>query len=533
MKDAVFGIARLFGAVASVDNERIKTPEIPHGFKPARILMISRLCALVVVLVISAAGILWGREAEPSGLSRRPNVLFLVIDDLAATRMGIYGDAKALTPNLDDLGRRGLVFDHAYCQQALCAPSRASVMTGHRPETFPETMAGSQTAHYRETLPNVVTLPQAFKLAGYHTESIGKVNHVYPPLLDPPSWSVPERLADIPKRDEYLLPKNRVGGFINPMVKGESAERIEAPDSAYQDGQVADAAIEALGRLKDSPFFLAVGFKRPHLPWSAPEKYWAMHDGKKFIDPEPMEIAADEMEKFPWRFEWHPDSGELRGYVDIPRRGKFDAAKAAQLRHGYYAAVSYVDAQVGRVREALLNLKLADNTIVVIWGDNGYHLGDAGQWGKKRNTEATTRVPLMMIVPGETRPGTRSDALVELVDLFPTLVELAGLHPPAGLEGKSLVPLLSNPGRSWKEATFSVSQRGKVAGYSVRSKAYRYTEWKRDGAVVDRELYADGAVEIEANNLASVPRAGPVLKQMQALLHAGWKANNSAVSLSR
>ena len=175
----------------------------------------------------------------------RPNVLFLVVDDLRPA-IGAYGDPLAITPNLDRLAARGLLFERAYCQQSLCAPSRASVITGRRPETFTRISGGANGAHYREALPDVVTLPQLFKRHGYHTESIGKVNHVYPPILDPVSWSVPERLADIVKRDEYLQPSNRIGGFIEPMRKGEATESIEAPDSAYVDGQAADAAIEAL-----------------------------------------------------------------------------------------------------------------------------------------------------------------------------------------------------------------------------------------------------------------------------------------------
>ena len=222
---------------------------------------------LVVCLAVWFAGsVAWAR----------PNVLFLVVDDLRPA-LGVYGDPLARTPHLDALASRGMVFERAYCQQALCAPSRASVLTGRRPEAFAKISAGVQAAHYREVLPDVVTLPQLFRNSGYHTESIGKVNHVYPPILDAISWSVPERLADIVKRDEYLSPANRVGGFIDPMVKGEATESIDAPDSAYVDGQAADAAIEALRRLKDQPFFLAVGTKRPHLPWTAPSRYWQMH----------------------------------------------------------------------------------------------------------------------------------------------------------------------------------------------------------------------------------------------------------------
>lgn len=454
----------------------------------------------------------------------RPNVLFLAIDDLR-TALGAYGDPLARTPNLDRLAQRGLIFDRAYCQHALCAPSRASVMTGRRPERFPEISAGAQAAHYREVLPSVVTLPQLFRQRGYHTESIGKVNHVYPPLLDPISWSVPERLAAVVKRDEYLRPENRVGGLIEPMRKGGATESVAAPDNAYVDGQAADAAIEALGRLRDLPFFLAVGTKRPHLPFSAPERYWQMHAREAFAltGPAAEPFSPEQMQQFPWRYEWTPGRGELRGYPDVPSQGYLSVDKLLELRHGYYAAVSYVDAQIGRIIDELDRLNLSERTIVVLWSDHGFHLGENGQWGKKTNTELDLRVPLMVIAPGRTQPGTRTRALVELVDLYPTLAELAGLPRDAGWEGTSFVPILSEPNRPWKKAVFSHSIRNGMHGRAVRTDRHRYIEWTKgaEGERVDMEFYDLEVDPFERRNLASTDAAGVARHAKQ--LKRGWR----------
>jgi iduronate 2-sulfatase len=452
----------------------------------------------------------------------RPNVLFLAIDDLRPA-LGAYGDPLARTPHLDRLAQRGLLFERAYCQHALCAPSRASVMTGRRPETFPRLSAGAQEAHYREVLPDVMTLPQLFKQQGYHTESIGKVNHVYPPILDPVSWSVPERLADIVKRDEYLRPENRVGGFIEPMVKGEATESIAAPDSAYVDGQAADAAIEALQRLQHRPFFLAVGTKRPHLPWTAPERYWKMHSRGTFAlaDDSP---SREEVQRFPWRYEWGSTTGELRGYSDIPAKGDVTPEKRTELRHGYYAAVSYVDAQIGRIIAELDRLNLAGRTIIVLWSDHGFHLGENRQWGKKTNTELDLRVPLVVIAPGRTKPGSRTRAMVELVDLYPTLAELAGLPRVAGLEGTSFVPVLDDPERPWKDAVFSQYVRSGVAGRAIRTESHRYVEWTRlsSGEQVDVEFYRVESDPLERENLAARDPAG--VARHAGRLRQGWQA---------
>ena len=483
----------------------------------------TKRCAALALLLLASLG------RSVAATPERQNVLFISIDDLRPA-LGAYGDPLARTPYLDQLAKRGLVFDRAYCQHALCAPSRASVMTGRRPERFPRISAGVQDAHYREVLPDVVTLPQLFKQHGYHTESIGKVNHVYPPILDPVSWSVPERLVDIVKRDEYLRPENRVGGFIEPMVKGEAIESIPAPDSAYVDGQAADAAIEALRRLQGRPFFLAVGTKRPHLPFTAPERYWKMHTRAAFaLEPRVAEaFPREHIQRFPWRYEWGASTGEMRGYSDIPPKGDVLPEKQAELRHGYYAAVSYVDAQIGRLIEELDRLNLARRTIIVLWSDHGYHLGENGQWAKKSNTELDLRVPLIVVAPGRTKPGSRTSALVELVDVYPTLAELAGLPGDSALEGTSFVPVLEDPQRRWKSAVFSQFVRSGVLGRAVRSEQHRYVEWTKlaSGERVDTELYQIATDSLERHNL--VESEPGLVARHAALLQRGWKGGTTA-----
>jgi iduronate 2-sulfatase len=457
---------------------------------------------------------LWFASVVGCATAAPLNVLFLVVDDFRPA-LGCYGDPLAHTPKIDRLAARGLIFERAYAQEALCGPSRASVLTGRRPGTFPAIAAGHMEVHYRATLPNVVTLPQMFKEQGWHTESIGKVNHTYPPIYDPPSWSEPEHIFDIPKRDEYLSPENRTRGFIDPMSKGTATESLDVPDDAYQDGQAAQLAIESLARLKDQPFFLALGFKRPHLPWTAPKKYWQLFDQKKFA----LHDDYRENHAFPWRFEWWPGSGEMRNYTDVPRDTDISPDKTAELRQGYYASVAFIDAQVGRVIAELDRLKLTDNTIIVLWGDQGYHLGENGQWGKKTNTELDLRVPLIVIAPGHTHPATRTSALVELLDLFPTLAQLAQAAPPPGLEGTSLIPLLAEPRTQGREAVFSEYTRGPITGRSVRNARYRFNEWSnvKSGQIVDRELYDITTDPLQRRNLATDPAHAELARSLAAL----------------
>jgi len=385
--------------------------------------------------------------------------------------------------------------------------------------------------HFRETLPDAVTLPQYFKNHGYHTRSIGKIFHGSgKPAKDPPSWSV-EPLYDI-ERDasgRYALPENLKG----KGHKRAATEAADVPDNAYIDGKVCDAAVQALDELKPSgaPFFLAVGFRKPHLPFCAPTKYWDLYD--RAAIPSPVTTAppegAPELAVRSWR--------ELEGYTDIPDDGKLPAEKVRELRHGYYACVSYIDAQIGRLLDKLDRHGLANNTVIVFWGDHGFHLGEQGLWTKANNYELSTRAPLILAVPGQGRPGAKTDALVEFIDVYPTLVEICGLPLPCGLEGTSLLPWILDPTRTGKPAAFSQYPRmrqghrhrgpGEIMGYAVRTDRHRYVEWidwsNRD--VLARELYDLSADPHETRNVAGQPGRAQTIKEMSLLLNQVRKGN--------
>ena len=450
----------------------------------------------------------------------RPNVLFIAVDDLRTT-LGCYGDAKAKTPNIDALARRGLRFNRAYCQQAVCNPSRQSLLTGRRPDSI---RVWNLVEHFRQTAPDAVSLPQHFKDHGYHARSIGKVFHGQEPMADPPSWSEPEVLEYGGMREDYQLPANRAGAG-----KQAAVEVADAPDEAYLDGQVASRAAAALRQLggREQPFFLAVGFRKPHLPFTAPRRYWDLYDPAD-LRPQPNPQPSPTIPPLHLH-----DSVELRGYTDVPDDGPIPPDQVLQLRHGYYACVSFMDAQVGKVLTALDEAELRERTIVVLWSDHGFHLGERGLWAKSTNFEIDARVPLILSTPQLKHRGATTDALVELVDLFPTLVELCGLPMPDKLEGSSMVRLLDDPARSWKAAAFTQFQRpwrikGGVTnmGYSVRTAQYRYVEWveRSTGRVLANELYDHAADPHETQNLAARAEARDLVAQHAALLHQSWPA---------
>lgn len=456
----------------------------------------------------------------------RLNVLFIAVDDLRPA-LGCYGDATAITPNIDRLAKRGLVFDQSHCQQAVCNPSRASLMTGCRPDT---TRVWDLVTHFREALPEVVTLPQHFKNHGYHACSIGKIYHGSgKPAKDAISWSEPS-LHDV-VRDAHLRyanPENVNGSGL----KRASIENADVSDSAYIDGVVCDEAVELLAHLQaaETPFFLAVGFRKPHLPFCAPQRYWDLYDRATILLPESDQNPAGAPE-FAVR-SWN----ELEGYSDIPENGPLTPEKRRELRHGYYACVSYVDAQIGRLLDRLDELHLMESTVICLWGDHGFHLGEQGLWTKANNYEWSTRAPLIVAVPGQSKPGRRCSALVELVDLYPTLAEVCALPPPAGVEGVSLLPLLENPSRPWKSAVFSQYPRsregarhkthGDIMGYAMRNDRYRYVEWRewKTGTVEARELYDHQSDAEEMINLADQPSHADLIQKLGQQLNAGWKA---------
>jgi iduronate 2-sulfatase len=488
---------------------------------------VSRRGFLGIAATAAATVLLRRLPAETAPAGRRMNVLFIAVDDLR-NELGCYGVEKIQAPNIDRLAARGTVFDRAYCQQAVCSPSRTSLLTGCRPDT---TKVYDLVTHFRKHLPDVVTLPQHFRNHGYFTRSVGKIYH--PGLDDARSWSEPPARA---RRSTYSLPENQdlvarktavTAGkeFANPVArsnatKGPAYECADVPDNAYADGAIADAAIEMLRQAKEQPFFLAVGFLKPHLPFVAPKKYWDLYRRDE-IPPAPNPFAPRDVPRIALT-----DWGELRAYEDIPRLGPLTDEQARTLKHGYYACVSYMDAQVGRVLAELDRLGLREHTAVVLWGDHGWKLGEHGAWCKHTNFENDTHAPLICCAPGQKAPGRHTKGLVEFVDVYPSLCALAGLPLPSHLEGTSFAPLLNAPEQPWKTAAFSQYPRGGgIMGYSMRTDRWRLTRWlRRDGSEAARELYDHQKDPREDVNVAERPENKALMKELTKQMQAGWQA---------
>jgi len=453
------------------------------------------------------------------------NVLFIAVDDLKPA-VGCYGDPHAKTPAIDRLAARGTVFERAYCMQAVCAPSRNAVLTGLRPEVLG---IYDLATNFRRRAPDVKTLPQWFREHGHASHGIGKIFHVgHGNHEDPASWSVPHVQE---KSIEYRTPASGTGttreaalfgnesGDVRRLAKGAAWERADLPDEAYADGRIATLAIERLRgfRERGEPFFLAIGFLRPHLPFSVPERFWALHDPATLPLAEPTTPPRG-APAFAPQF-----GGELRNYRGIPETGAIPEPVQRTLVHGYYAASSFVDAQVGRVVDELERLGLADDTVIVLWGDHGWHLGDHGMWCKHTNYEQATRAPLIVVSPGH-RARQRVAALVEFVDIYPTLCDLTGVPRPPHLQGESLVPLLEDPLAPGRPAAFQVYPRstpadGPLLGHAVRTDRWRYVEWRRrDEAVAARELYDLQDDPRETDNLAMEPAHAAVVAEHAGLL---------------
>ncbi len=473
-----------------------------------------------------AAVLLVESLAQLATAAPKPNVLFIAVDDLKPL-LGCYGDKMVKSPNIDRLAARGVVFERAYCNQALCAPSRNALMTGMRPTSLGIYDLGT---NFRQAAPDAVTMSQYFMKHGYRAEALGKIFHVgHGNHEDPASWSVPHWKAN---SIAYVLPENRAKEgltreealFSNQpaarLSRGAAYEAADVADNAYPDGKIANEAILRLRKARskaDEPFFLAVGFLKPHLPFCAPKKYWDLYDRAKFTVPSlrtPPE-GAPKYAPTGW--------GELRQYSDMPESGPVTDEQARTLIHGYYATVSYMDAQLGKVLDELDRLGLAQNTIIVLWGDHGWHLGDHGWWSKHDNYEQATRIPLIVSAPGVTKPGTRAaNALVETVDIYPTLAELAGLpapQVPQGMDGKSFVPVLRDPMLSTRDYIFHVYPRGERIGRAVRTARYRLVEWKVPGAAAetaDLELYDYEKDPLETKNLAG--ELPEVVQRLRAML---------------
>ena len=449
----------------------------------------------------------------------QPNVLFIAVDDLRP-ELNCYGASQIKSPNIDRLASRSTVFNRAYCQQAVCAPSRNSLMTGLRPDAM-----GIYDLYtfFRNKVPEVVTLPQHFKNHGYYTERVGKIYHTgHGNQDDQRSWSQPAakmwRPAPISSGDTIGLERD----FPTIDEKKLPYYRSNAPEKNMTDAVATDYAIKRIGELKDSTFFFAVGYVKPHLPFVAPTKYWDLYDPVQIDIPQrtvPEGMPDLALHQF----------GELRKYHHIPSAGTLDDGTSRNLIHGYYAAVSMIDAQIGKLLDALEQHQLLDNTIVVMWGDHGWKLGDYGSWCKHTNFELDTRAPLIIMDPKNPK-GQKSNSLAEFVDIYPTICEMAGLPLPEHLEGQSLVPIINDPEAEIKQVAISQYPRGKnlgydrkkeIMGYSMRYKHFRFTRWQHyedSEKVVAYELYDHGKDALAVKNLAQDPAYADTVAELSAIL---------------
>ena len=477
--------------------------------------MSHRVARLAVLLLLASGHAAFAQGPSGSNAQARPNVLLIMADDLNDD-IAAFGHPIVQTPNLDRLAERGVRFERAYTQFALCNPSRASYMTGLRPDTIG---VYNLTTHFREALPDVVTLPQMFRRAGYYAARVGKIYHYGNPgqigtsgLDDPPSWDHVINPRGIDKDSEE--PMLSFAGPSRALGSSLSYYASPAPDEAHTDGMVASETIDLLEENRNRPFFIAAGFYRPHCPYIAPRKYFDLYPS---LERMPVSEYSETI------LAQSPTA--LRGIIwNVPEQEQREAVRA------YYASISFMDAQVGRVLDALDRLGLAENTIVVFMSDHGYHLGDhGGLWMKQSLFERSLRTPMMVAGPGVAVRGGVSRRVVELVDLYPTLADLAGVRAPDGLEGRSLRPLLSDPRAEWDRPAFSQTRRAlanlgrgagaggaPAVGYSVRTERWRYIEW--DEGRLGQELYDELNDAGEGRSLAASPFYAPVVARMKQML---------------
>ncbi len=440
----------------------------------------------VTALVVSAAPL--GAAPPPSARAGRPNILFIAVDDLRP-ELGCYG-ARALTPRIDALAASGVRFDRAYCNQAVCGASRVSLMTGLYPEH-----TGERSYHvtgWRERWADTVTLNQHFEANGYAVVGLGKIYHGSSgPGVDPGNWTEWIEVGG----SQYANPESREntrvtkGGRGQTRRRGPSTEAGATDGAGYPDSRRAAAGAAELAELAAAgrPFFLAVGFTKPHLPFVAPKRFWDLYERERFALPENLGVPPG----YP-AYASNSGAGELRSYSDIPPAhvppAEFPDALNQRLVHGYHACVSYLDHNVGILLDALDESGAAEDTIVVLWGDHGWKLGDHSSWCKHTNFECDARVPLIVRAPG--KAPAASGSLVELIDLYPTLCDLAGLEKPGHLQGRSFAATLADPAAEHRTSAYSSYAHGGRVGHSLRTERFRYTEWwdKGDDRVVDKAL---------------------------------------------
>ncbi|PKB42186.1 arylsulfatase A-like enzyme [Cellulophaga sp. RHA19] len=540
-----------------------------------------------IILLLFIISSCQSQKENKKQVKQKPNILFIAIDDLRP-ELGTYGSKIAQSPNIDALANTGLQFNNAYCQEAICSPSRASLMTGARPESI---NVIENFTYFRDANPDIVTLPQQLWANGYETVHTGKIFHgkYNDPKL---SWSrkpvphsvlsgekkpkfgfkLPENIKMQKENSAAMIAKYGKNALRNGLGKGPAYEFADYPDNTYEDGYNTDLAIatlkDMLRKNPDKPFFLGLGMKKPHLDWQAPKKYWDLYNE------DDIKLAAQKNAPKDGATMGLHASFELRARADIPKKGGISDEQAIKLKHAYLACVSYIDAQIGRMLKALDESGQRDNTIIILWSDHGWHLGDMGIWGKATNYEIATRVPLIISAPSMSKNirGTKTDALVELVDMYPTLCDLVDVAVPNTVEGQSFKPLLTNPKQDWKTAVFSQfptpalrewaanplskgmketsfgplieeveakikKQQGdkwnrdlfenKLMGYSMRTKNYRFIVWKdytnKNAEPIFIELYDHIKDPTETINIA---KENPELvTKLLAQFNKGWKGN--------
>ncbi|MGJ8679463.1 sulfatase [Paraglaciecola sp.] len=526
---------------------------------------------------------------QSSSSAKKPHILFISIDDFRP-ELASYNSGIAVTPNIDEIAHNGVRFLNAHAQQAICGPSRASTMTGLRPDTLGVT---HNYVKFRHKLKDVKTIPQHFMDNGYVATHVGKIFHHGDKDADV-SWNYPaayDKISHIKKPSRYALQSNmdlqtkqRKEMFAKygeqakfGLGSGPAFEKAEVADTAYEDGYNTELAIatlkELLAKKDDKPIFFGFGMNKPHLPWVAPKKYWDLYD------PAQIELSAQtEGPKGGAAMGLHA-SFEMRTFSNVPNAGPIPDDLAVELKHSYLASVSYIDAQIGKIMQAFEEAGVLDNTIVMLWSDHGYHLGEMGIWGKASNYDIATRVPLILSTPDMTKSqkGSVSEALVELVDMYPTLSELAGLDVPSHLEGLSLVPLLTQPDLPWKQAAFSQfpspalrewgafplrkgmretyfgplienvesriqNQQGDkwdrelfehhLMGYSMRTQQHRLVAWKDTRDVTKVPLFVElFDHHTDPNETVNIAAQHPkVVANLLQQLNAGW--NNNKVQLN-
>jgi len=521
---------------------------------------------------------------------KRPNILFLAIDDLRP-ELGCYGSPIAVSPNIDKLAAEGFRFNNAYCQQAICSPSRASLMTGARPETIGVI---ENFTDFREVNPEIITLPQHLIANGYQATCVGKIFHgkyqdydhswscmpAKPELERPETkggYALKENQEKWMENREGVIEKYGPNATQNGLGKGPAWECADVPDITYEDGYNTISAIETMKEMlaenPGKPFFLGLGFKKPHLDFIAPKKYWDLYNRDKIPMAEHTEAPEDGA-----AMGLHA-SFELRARYGIPKKGPIDDELARILKHAYLACVSYIDAQIGMMLDALEEAGVHENTIIMLWTDHGWHLGDMGIWGKATNYEIATRVPLIVWTPDmdDIVQGKSSDALVELVDMYPTLLEYCNVEAPDHLEGQSFLPLLKNPDMNWKKAVFSqfpcpalrewaanplsqgmretyfgplideVEERtqkqmgdkwdrelfeNRLMSYGMRTERYRFIVWKDytqpESEPIFLELYDHQTDPNETKNIAD--EQPELTQKLLAQFNSGWKGNLAKVN---